>query len=251
MPAIFGLTFACRLRNRFFAFLAQIREMVFHAGLDTAAPRHNIRTVLFEVPCTSLPDGSLLYQRKLARQRKLFEVNLDARPTDIAGPRAPLKVGSTGFKDSAYEVILRAHHRRYCANREKRHSHDSDETKRGSCAHVNIPLRWKRILVHRARDPHARSWRPVCSRPNQFGGLHSYKAQAPPCHRTHLRTARRVWRMVVLATHTPFTIVLPGPQPTATCVIMLSGCGIGADVMACANVAMDKAKPAAAINLII
>jgi hypothetical protein len=56
---------------------------------------------------------------------------------------------------------------------------------------------------------------------NQFGGVHSYKAQAPPCHRTHLRTARRVWRMVVLATHTPLTSVLPGPQPTATCVIML------------------------------
>ena len=57
--------------------------------------------------------------------------------------------------------------------------------------------------------------------------------------------------MVVLATHTPFTIVLPGPQPTATCVIMLSGWEIGAGVIACASVARDKAKPAAAINLII
>jgi hypothetical protein len=27
--------------------------------------------------------------------------------------------------------------------------------------------------------------------------------------------------MVVLATHTPLTSVLPGPRPTATCVIML------------------------------
>jgi len=30
------LTFACRLRNRLLASLAHIREMVFHAGLDTA-----------------------------------------------------------------------------------------------------------------------------------------------------------------------------------------------------------------------
>jgi hypothetical protein len=29
--------------------------------------------------------------------------------------------------------------------------------------------------------------------------------------------------MVVLATHAPFTIVLPGPQPTAICEIMPSG----------------------------
>jgi hypothetical protein len=57
--------------------------------------------------------------------------------------------------------------------------------------------------------------------------------------------------MVVLATHTPFTIVLPGPQPRAICEIMPSGLGIDAGVIACANVAMDKAKPAATINLII
>jgi hypothetical protein len=57
--------------------------------------------------------------------------------------------------------------------------------------------------------------------------------------------------MVVLATHTPFTIVLPGPQPTAICKIMPCGSGIGAGVIACANVATDNAKPAAAIDLII
>jgi hypothetical protein len=32
---------------------------------------------------------------------------------------------------------------------------------------------------------------------------------------------------------------------------MLSGCGIGAGVIACADTATDKAKPAIAINLII
>jgi hypothetical protein len=34
--------------------------------------------------------------------------------------------------------------------------------------------------------------------------------------------------MVVLVTQTPLTIVLPGPQPAAIGVIMLSGWGIGA-----------------------
>jgi citrate lyase gamma subunit len=33
---------------------------------------------------------------------------------------------------------------------------------------------------------------------------------------------RRVWRMVVLATQTPATRVLPGPHPKRTCVIMPS-----------------------------
>src|SRR6476620_8323691 len=80
---------------------------------------------------------------------------------------------------------------------------------------------------------------------------HSYVAQTPACHRTHLRTARRVWRTVVRATHTPSIRVLPGPQPTAICVTMSSGRGSGAGVMPCAEVATKKAKPAAAINLII
>jgi hypothetical protein len=57
--------------------------------------------------------------------------------------------------------------------------------------------------------------------------------------------------MVLLATQTPPTLVLPGPQPKATCVIALSGCGTGAGVIACADVATTSAKPATAINLII
>ena len=56
---------------------------------------------------------------------------------------------------------------------------------------------------------------------------------------------------MVLATHTPLTRVLPTPQAAAISVIMLSGCAIGAGVIACADTAIDKAKPAMAINLII
>jgi hypothetical protein len=56
--------------------------------------------------------------------------------------------------------------------------------------------------------------------------------------------------MVVLATHTPLTRVLPAPQAAATCVIILSGWGIGAGVIACTDVATDNATPATAINLI-
>jgi hypothetical protein len=50
-----------------------------------------------------------------------------------------------------------------------------------------------------------------------------HRTQTPPCHRAHLRTSRRVWRMVVLATQTPLTRVLPGPHAKRTCVIMPSG----------------------------
>jgi hypothetical protein len=57
--------------------------------------------------------------------------------------------------------------------------------------------------------------------------------------------------MVVLATQWPPTIVLPTPHPKRTCVIMPSDRGIGAGVIACAEVATAKAKPAIAINLII
>ena len=57
--------------------------------------------------------------------------------------------------------------------------------------------------------------------------------------------------MVVLATHTPLTRVLPTPQAAAICVIMPSGGGIGAGVIACADIETDKAKPATAISLII
>jgi hypothetical protein len=65
---------------------------------------------------------------------------------------------------------------------------------------------------------------PICDGPDAGSVVfHWYRAQVPPDHRTHLRTARRVWRMVVLATQTPLTIVLPGPQPAMTGVIKLSG----------------------------
>jgi hypothetical protein len=69
----FRLTFAGRLRNRLFASIAHIGEMVFQAGLDTAAPRLNIRAILFDVRFTSPLGGSLLYQRELAAQRKILE----------------------------------------------------------------------------------------------------------------------------------------------------------------------------------
>ena len=92
-------------------------------------------------------------------------------------------------------------------------------------------------------------WRPVCD-PD---ANHSYSAQVLPCHRTQRRAARRVWRMIVRATHTPLTRVLPGPQPTATWVIMSSGSGteIGAGVRACADAVTDKGKIVTAINRII
>jgi hypothetical protein len=76
-------------------------------------------------------------------------------------------------------------------------------------------------------------------------------AQTPPCHRTHRRTARRVWRTVVRATHTPSILVLPGPHPTAICVTTSFGSASGAGVMPWADVATVKAKPATAINLSI
>jgi hypothetical protein len=57
--------------------------------------------------------------------------------------------------------------------------------------------------------------------------------------------------MVVRATHIPLILVLPGPHPTATCVTMSFGGASGAGVMAGADVATVKAKPATAINLSI
>jgi hypothetical protein len=74
------LTFATpRLRNHLFACIAHIREMVFHAGFDTATPRLNICAILFDVRSASLADSPRLYQRKLAGQRKVLETSLDAR----------------------------------------------------------------------------------------------------------------------------------------------------------------------------
>jgi hypothetical protein len=57
------------------------------------------------------------------------------------------------------------------------------------------------------------NWRPMCGGSTPVRWLAQYD----------LRTARRVWRMVVLATQRPATMVLPAPQPAATCVIMPSG----------------------------
>jgi hypothetical protein len=124
--ASFRLTFAGRLRNRLFACIAHIREMVFQAGLDTTAPWPNIRAILFDVRFTSPHDSGPLYQRKLAPQRKVFETRLDARDTALnpLGARALSGyVGSAGWND----VLLREHRGRYRGNREKRHSHDNGE----------------------------------------------------------------------------------------------------------------------------
>jgi hypothetical protein len=66
----FRLTFSGRLRNRLSARIAHIREMVFQAGLDTAASRLNICAIFFDVRSTRVPDGTRLYQRKVAPQRK-------------------------------------------------------------------------------------------------------------------------------------------------------------------------------------
>jgi hypothetical protein len=57
--------------------------------------------------------------------------------------------------------------------------------------------------------------------------------------------------MPALDTQTPLTITLPMPQPIRVCVTIPSGWKSGAGVIACADVATAKAKPAAAINLII
>jgi hypothetical protein len=116
----FRLTFVGRVRNRLFASIAHIGEMVFQAGLDTAAPRLNIRANLFDVRFTSLPDGSPLYQRKLAAQGKILETRLDARDAALAFVSRALSfyVGSAGFSDA----LLREYHGRYRGNREKRQS---------------------------------------------------------------------------------------------------------------------------------
>src|SRR5262245_11639856 len=78
------LDFASRLKNRLFTLVAQFRETVFHAGLDTATSRFNVRAILFHVRFTGLPDGSLLHQCKLAGQRKFLEMYFDAGPTGLA-----------------------------------------------------------------------------------------------------------------------------------------------------------------------
>jgi hypothetical protein len=58
-------------------------------------------------------------------------------------------------------------------------------------------------------------WRPICDG--------STPVRWRVCAQYDLRTARRVWRTVVLATQTPPTRVLPGPQAAAAGVIKPSG----------------------------
>src|SRR4051794_28349124 len=55
--------------------------------------------------------------------------------------------------------------------------------------------------------------------------------------------------MVVLATQTPATRVLNGPQPKRACVIIPSGCCRGAGVSACAEETRAKPATVTAINL--
>ena len=115
-----------RLQNRLFASNAQILKMVFQASLDTTAPSLNIRATLFDVRFTSLTDGSRLYQRKLAAQRKVFPPRLYARGTALTRLVARALsgyVGSAGCND----VVLRKHRGWDRGNCEKRQSHDSGE----------------------------------------------------------------------------------------------------------------------------
>jgi len=109
-----------RLRNNRFACIAHIREMIFHAGFNTATPRRNTCAMLFDVRSTSFADSPGLYQRKLAGQRKVLETRLDARPATLSRMSRALSL----YIGSAYckEALLREHHGRYRGNREKRQS---------------------------------------------------------------------------------------------------------------------------------
>jgi hypothetical protein len=124
---VFRLTFATpRLGNHFFACIAQIREMVCHAGFDTATPRRNTSAILFDVRSTSLADSTRLYQRKLAGQRKVLETSLDARRAALKcgmSRALSLYIGSARCNGS----LLREHHGRCSGNREKRYSRNSGE----------------------------------------------------------------------------------------------------------------------------
>lgn len=86
----------------------------------------------------------------------------------------------------------------------------------------------------------------------QSRGAYSYAAQAPPAHRTQRRTALRVCRTVVLATHTPLILVLPGPQAAAISMTMsFSGTSSGAGVNACAELASTTENAATDSSLIM
>ena len=101
---------------------------------------------------------------------------------------------------------------------------------------------------------HTRSCRPPGATPaslvdDDMLPAHQRQQVIPVAHR---RTARRVWRTVVLATHTPLIRVRLAPHAAATFVTISFGWRlIGAGVMACADTANDRANPATAINLII
>jgi hypothetical protein len=132
MPALslsttFRLTFATpRLRNHLFACIAHIREMVFHAGFDTATPTLNTCAILFDVRSTSLADSPRLYQRKLAGQRKVLETRLDARRAALScwmSRALSLYIGSACCNGA----LLREHHGRCSGNREKRYCRNSGE----------------------------------------------------------------------------------------------------------------------------
>jgi hypothetical protein len=122
----FRLTFATpRLRNNRFACIAHIREMIFHAGFNSATARRNTCANLFDVRFTSLADRPRPYQRKLAGQRKVLEMRLDARPATLCRMSRALSlyIGSA----CCNEVLLREHHGRCSGNREKRYSRNSGE----------------------------------------------------------------------------------------------------------------------------
>jgi hypothetical protein len=127
LSTTFRLTFATpRLRNHLFACIAHIREMVFHAGFDTATPRRNTCAILFDVRSTSLADSPRLYQRKLAGQRKVLETRLDARPAALSCGKSralSLYIGSACCNGA----LLREYHGRCSGNREKRYSRNGGE----------------------------------------------------------------------------------------------------------------------------
>jgi hypothetical protein len=126
VSTMFRLTFAGSVRNRLFASIAHIREMVFQAGLNATAPWLYIRAILFDVRSTSLADSPRLYQRKLAGQRKVFETCLDARDTALTRLGARALSGYVGSA-SCNGALLREHHGRCSGNREKRYSRNIGE----------------------------------------------------------------------------------------------------------------------------
>jgi hypothetical protein len=85
---------------------------------------------------------------------------------------------------------------------------------RGSKKDYSMTL-WARTITDDATVTPKGNWRPICDE--------STPVRERVGVQYDLRTARRVWRMVVLATQTPLTRVLPAPQAATTFVIMPSG----------------------------